>query len=266
MNWSDKTAVITGASSGIGAATARNLARHGLRVILVARRRERLEQLASEIRQTGGQAEIIPADLSQEGERERVYTQVEAEFGQVDILVNNAGLGWYGYGTEMPWAIASEILQVNVNAAVHFTLLFLKKMRSLGSGHIINIGSISGSLPSQGVAIYGATKSFLDNFTTALYRELTGTHLHVSVVRAGPVLTDFSDTAAAFEGGLHIPTEHLGVTAETIANRIWNLLEHPRRVIYVPSWLGITPFIENSFGWLIDRLGPLLLRAQSRRQ
>ena len=110
---------------------------------------------------------------------------------QVDVLVNNAGLGWYGFGTEMPWTIASEILQVNITAAVHFTLLFLKKMRSLGSGHIINIGSISGSLPSQGVALYGATKSFLDNFTTALYRELTGTHLHVSVVRAGPVLTEF---------------------------------------------------------------------------
>ncbi len=262
--WINKIAVITGASSGIGAATARNLAQHGLRVILVARRRDRLEQLAAEIRLAGGQAEIISADLSQETERERVYTQVETEFGSVDVLINNAGLGWYGYGTEMPWRIASEILQVNITAAVHFTLLFLKKMRSLGSGHIINVGSISGSLPSQGIAIYGATKSFLDNFTTALYRELTGTRLHVSVVRAGPVLTDFSDTAAAFEAGMHIPTERIGVTAETIANRIWSLLEHPRRVIYVPSWLRITPFIENSFGWLIDRLGPLLLRSQSR--
>ena len=261
--WLNKKAVITGASSGIGAATARNLASHGLKVVLVARRVEHLEQLASEIRQSGGQAEIMPADLSQEAERERVFTQVEAEYGQVDVLINNAGLGWYGYAVEMPWTIASEILQVNVTAAVHFTLLFLKKMRSLGSGHIINIGSISGGLPSQGVAIYGATKSFLDNFTTALYRELTGTRLHISVVRAGPVLTDFSNTAASFEGGLHIPTERIGVTAETIANRIWNLLEHPRRVIYVPSWLGITPYIENSFGWLIDRLGPLLLRRQS---
>lgn len=262
--WINKNAVITGASSGIGAATARNLAGHGLRVILVARRRERLEQLAAEIRLSGGQADIIPADLSQETERERVYAQVQAEYGQVDVLINNAGLGWYGYGTEMPWRIASEILQVNITAAVHFTLLFLKKMRSLGSGHIINIGSISGSLPSQGVAIYGATKSFLDSFTTALYRELSGTRLHVSVVRAGPVRTEFSDTAAAFESGLHIPTERIGVTADTIATRIWGLLEHPRRVIYVPSWLSITPYIENSFGWLIDRLGPLLLRAQSR--
>jgi hypothetical protein len=184
----------------------------------------------------------------------------------VDILINNAGLGWYGYGTDMPWTIASEILQVNVNAAVHFTLLFLKKMRSLGSGHIINIGSISGSLPSQGIALYGATKSFIDNFTTALYRELTGTHLHVSVVRAGPVLTDFCDTAANQEGGLHLPTERMGVTAETIADQVWNLIKRPRRVVYVPFWLGITPYIESLFGWLIDRLGPLLLRFQTRKK
>lgn len=264
VKWLNKIAVITGASSGIGAATSRKLANQGLHVIMVARRQERLEQLASEIRQSGGQAEIITADLSQEADRECVFSRVEAEYGKADVLVNNAGLGWYGYGTDMPWTTASEILQVNIAAAVHFTLLFLKKMRTLGSGHIINVGSISGSLPSQGVALYGATKSFLDNFTTALYRELTGTRLHVSVVRAGPVLTDFCDTAANLEGGLHLPTEHMGVTAETIANHIWRLLEHPRRVVYVPFYLGITPYIENSFGWLIDRLGPLLLRSQSR--
>lgn len=261
-----KIALITGASSGIGAATARKLAQQGLKVILVARRVDRLEQLAMDINQAGGNAEVIAADLSQEAERQRVYSLIEARYGQLDILINNAGLGWYGYGTDMPWTIASEILQVNVEAAVHFTLLFLKKMRSLNSGHIINIGSISGSLPSQGVALYGATKSFIDNFTTALYRELTGTHLHVSVVRGGPVLTEFCDTAANQEGGLHLPTERIGVTAETIADQVWSLLKRPRRVVYVPFWLGVTPYVESLFGWLIDLLGPLLLRLQARKK
>jgi uncharacterized protein len=265
-SWIDKIAVVTGASSGIGAATARKLAQQGLRVILVARRRDRLEQLAGEIRSSGGQAEVISADLTQEADRNQVYAQIEAKYGQVDVLVNNAGLGWYGFGTDMPWTTAAEILRVNIDAVVHFTLLFMKRMRSLGSGHIINVGSISGSLPSQGVAVYGATKSFLDNFTTALYRELSGTPLHVSVVRAGPVLTDFCEAAAARQGGRHLPTERMGVTAETIANRIWGLLQHPRRVIYVPEWLAITPYIENTFGWLIDRLGPLLLRSQSKQK
>ena len=261
--WLNKIAVVTGASSGIGAATSRRLARQGLHVILVARRRDRLEQLAAEIQATNGKAGIISADLSNETERQAVYDQVETEYGHVDVLVNNAGLGWYGFGTDMPWTIASEILQVNISAAVHFSLLFLQKMRSNGSGHIINIGSISGSLPIQGVAVYGASKSFLDNFTTALYRELTGTHLHVSVIRAGPVLTEFSETAANLIGGRQLPTEHIGVTAEAIADKVWDLLEHPRRVIYVPRWLALTPYLEATFGWLIDRLGPLLLRKQN---
>jgi short-subunit dehydrogenase len=264
-SWKDKVAVITGASSGIGAATAKKLASQGLLVVLVARRQDRLEQVANDIRLAGGRAEVIAADLTQESERQRVYQQVESEYGRADVLINNAGLGWYGYGTDMPWTIASEILQVNINAVVHFTLLFLQSMRRLGAGHIINIGSISGSLPSQGVAIYGATKSFLDNFTTALYRELSGTRLHVSVVRAGPVLTEFGDIAASLPGGMHLPTERIGVSADTIAGKVWKLLEHPRRVVYVPSWLRITPSFEAWFGWLIDRLGPLLLRLQTRK-
>jgi hypothetical protein len=263
--WLNKIAVVTGASSGIGAATSRRLAKQGLHVILVARRRDRLEQLAEDIRATNGKAEVILADLSDEIERQAVYDQLETEYGRVDVLVNNAGLGWYGFSTEMPWTIASEILQVNISAAVHFSLLFLKKMRSAGSGHIINIGSISGSLPSQGVAVYGASKSFLDNFTTALYRELSGTHLHVSVIRAGPVLTDFCDTAANLDGGRQLPTENIGVTAEAIADKVWDLLEHPRRVIYVPRWLALTPYLEATFGWLIDRLGPLLLRKHNNQ-
>ena len=261
-SWRNRLAVITGASSGIGAATARQLARKGLRVALIARRRERLAALADEIEQAGGEALILPADLTQEAARQQVFEQITTENGAVDVLVNNAGLGWYGYGAEMPWNTALEILQVNVAAAVHFTLLFLKKMKEHGRGHIINIGSIAGSLPSQGVAIYGASKAFMDNFTTALYRELTGTPIHISVLRAGPVRTEFCETAAGRQNGRHLPTEHTGVSAEKVAGSVWGLLRRPRRVLYVPAWLGVTPLVETCFGWLIDCLGPLLLRRQ----
>lgn len=262
--WVDKLAIITGASSGIGAATARELARHGFQVVLVARRRERLEEVAAQIKHAGGVAEIIPADLTVEADRQRVYDQVTEKHKNVDVLVNNAGIGWYGYFTDMTWQTVREILQVNISATVQFTLLFLQRMRERNSGHIINIGSVSGSLPSQGVAIYGATKSFLDNFTTALYRELTGTKLRVSVVRAGPVRTEFCETAAIRQGGMNLPTEHAGVPAEIVARRIWGLLRWPRRVIYVPAWLAVTPLVESYFGWLIDRLGPLLLNRQKK--
>jgi short-subunit dehydrogenase len=260
--WKDKIAVVTGASSGIGAATARRLAREGMRVVLVARRLDRLEELAGEIRQGGGQAYTIPADLMQESDRLHLFQEVTKRYGDVDILVNNAGMGWYGYGSDMSWKTALEMLQVNVEAVVQLTLDFLGRMRLRDAGHIINVGSISGSIPSQGIALYGATKSFLDNFTTALYRELTGTRVHVSVVRAGPVQTEFGEVALSKENGGHVPTEHVGVTADYVAWRIWKLLLRPQRVIYVPGWLRVVPWAELAFGWIIDRVGPLLLRKQ----
>src|SRR5512135_1560039 len=181
--WQGKVAIVTGASSGIGAATAKRLAREGLQVILVARRQDRLDALCGEICQQGGCALAIAADLRQESERKRIFDIVEQKFGCVDVLVNNDGLGWYGYGDQMSWKTAWEMLQVNVEAVVELSLRFLASMRRRNAGYIINIGSISGSLPSQGIALYVATKSFLDTFTTSLYRELTGTKVHVSVVR-----------------------------------------------------------------------------------
>ena len=259
-NWKDKIAVVTGASSGIGAATARRLAGEGMQVVLVARRIDRLVALAGEIRQGGGHAYTISADLMQETDRSRLFQEVTERFGDIDILVNNAGLGWYGYGSDMQWKTAWEILQVNVEAVVQLTLGFLGKMRRRDAGHIINIGSISGSLPSQGIALYGATKSFLDNFTTALHRELTGTRVHISVVRAGPVRTEFGEMALLKENGGHVPTEHVGVTADYVAWRIWKLMLRPQRVIYVPGWLRVVPWTEMTFGWIIDRVGPLLLK------
>jgi short-subunit dehydrogenase len=262
QQWKNKIVVVTGASSGIGAATAKRLAREGLQIVLVARRHERLQALSEEIRNAGGQAHLIAADLSDEGQRRRLFTEIHERFENVDVLVNNAGLGWYGYASRMSWKTAREIIQVNVEAAVQLSLSFLERMLLRDAGHIINVGSISGSIPSQGIAVYGATKSFLDNFTTALYRELQGSHVHVSIVRAGPVRTEFGEAALAKPNGGHVPTEHAGVTPERVAADVWKLLLRPRRVVYIPGWLRVVPWLEMSFGYLIDRVGPLLLKAQ----
>jgi len=262
-NWKNKVAVITGASSGIGAVTARRLAEAGLRVVLVARRLPRLLGLKKEIEQRGGRAEVISADLSKESDRLRIYKEV-MKVGKADVLVNNAGFGWYGYYADMPWETARDMIHVNISAAAHLVSLFLPDMKARNSGHIINVGSIAGSFPNQGVAVYSATKSFLDSFTTVLYRELRGTRVNVSVVRAGPVKTEFCESALMQENGGHVPTENLGVTSGFVAERIWKLLLHPRKVIYVPSLLRVAPWIEMTFGWLVDRLGPLLLKKQSR--
>jgi short-subunit dehydrogenase len=262
--WKNKIAIVTGASSGIGAATARRLAIEGMHVVLVARRLERLESLTGEIQHSGGQASIIAADLTKESDRNGLLQYVAKCFGEVDVLINNAGFCWYGYGTEMTWKTALEMLQVNIEAVVQLSLHTLQSMRRRNTGHIINIGSISGSLPSQGIALYGATKSFLDNFTTALHRELTGTRVHVSVVRAGPVLTEFGEAALTQENSGHVPTERIGVSAEKVAEQIWKLIQRPRRIIYVPNYLRVVPWLELMIGWIIDRVGPLLLQRERK--
>lgn len=263
-NGMGKVAVVTGASSGIGAATARQLAGSGYTVILVARRSDPLQDLVAEIETGGGQASFVTADLADEDERRRVFDQISATYGAVDVLVNSAGIGWYGYGEEMPWPLARQMMEVNMTAVTRLTLLFLSEMKRRNRGHIINVSSIAGSLPSQGVALYSATKSFVDTLTSSLYRELQGTNVRVSVVKPGAVATPFFTTAAAGPRGRPIPVEKLAIKADTVARRIIKVIRKPKRVVYVPSALGIIPWVEVAFGWLLDRLGPLLLRRELR--
>jgi len=184
-------------------------------------------------------------------------------FGPPDVRVNNAGFGWYGYMADMPWSVARQMIRVNAEAAVQLSLMLLPEMRRRDSGHVINVSSIAGSLPNQGVALYSATKSFLDSFTTALYRELRGTNVHLSLLKPGPVATEFFDVAARRSSGRRVPAERLAVKVSAIVDCIWSLLNRPRRVAYVPSLLSLVPWVEPSLGWLIDRLGPLLLKRRS---
>jgi short-subunit dehydrogenase len=259
-DWRGRVAVITGASSGIGAITARRLAREGMKVVLVARRADRLQRLAESIRTQGGDAVALAADLADEKERLRLVARIHKSAGPVDVLINNAGFGWYGFGTDMPWSTAWQMMQVNMAAMAHLTLLLLPEMKRRRRGHIINVGSIVGSFPSQGVALYSATKSFVDTFTTALYRELRDTGVHITVVRPGAVAeTAFYDLAST-QPGLRLPAERLAISPQLIAERIWGVIQRPRRVVHVPRALWLVPWAELAFGWLIDRIGPLLLR------
>jgi len=253
-------AVVTGASSGIGAVTARMLAAAGYTVLLVARRTDRLDQLASEISAAGGKAEALTVDLSKPDGPKSVFDHIMERYGGLDVLVNNAGFGWYGWTSDMQLATAQDMIQLNNAALTQLIVLFLPVMRRAGRGHIINVSSIAGSIPSQGVVLYSATKSFVDALTTALYRELRGTGVHVSEVKPGPVLTEFYRTAERQPMGGPVPAERYGIKPETVAEAILKLIAKPRRTRYVPGRMRIIPLVELTFGWLIDRLGPLLLR------
>jgi short-subunit dehydrogenase len=255
--------LITGASSGIGASTALLLAGKHFHVILVARRLERLEDLKCKIEESGGQASIFQCDLSIDKNRLSLFQALEFKNLLPDILINNAGLAWYGFFYQMSWEIASTIIHLNIEAAAHLTSLFLPHMLEQQYGHVINIGSIAGKLPEQGISIYSASKAFLDAFTTSLHRELKGSGVHSSVLRAGPVKTEFFDTARNLENGGSVPAESFAISAERVAESIYRLIKHPARFRYVPYYLFLSPLLEMLFSGIIDQIGPLLLRRKS---
>lgn len=251
-------ALITGASSGIGAAAAKKLAAEGLRVMLVARRAELLEQIAMEIRASGGRAEIFQADLTRPEERQAVIKFVRGQ-GELDVLVNNAGFGWHGWFDEMGWELAEEMLDINVDVATHLTCAFLPEMLARRRGHVIFIGSIAGDLPSRGVGLYAGTKAFVNALTTSLYRETRRSGVHVSIVKAGAVQSEFFTVGQSKHAGTKIPAGDMAVRVERVSDAIWSLLRHPRRSVYVPGFVVLAQWFALLFGWIMDFIGPVLM-------
>lgn len=260
IDWGHKTALVTGASSGIGESVSRLLAENGLHVIGVARRTDKLRSLEVSIRSKGGDFTPIGADLSKTAQRIELFKQLEAGKNLPDVLVNNAGLAWYGYFYQMPWQVADDILSVNVKASTHLMRLFLPFMVEKGFGRVVNIGSIAGKLPEQGIAVYSASKSYLDTITTSIFRELRGSGVTVSILRSGAVKTEFYDRARSLENGSSIPAEKMAISSSRVARATWSLIRYPRRFAYVPFYLAISPLLETSFSGIIDLVGPVLLR------
>jgi short-subunit dehydrogenase len=260
MDLTGKKILVTGASAGIGECTARSLAQAGAFVILTARNLERLEVIVAEIRKAGFAACAFSADLTRAEDRTRLLREVRELCGGIDVLVNNAGFGWYGFGDQMGWPVAAEMIGLNVEAVVHLTLELLSEMKARQSGHIINIGSIAADLPAQGIALYSATKAFIDNFSVSLYRETRGSGVRISLVKPGPVKTAFFTRAALRLQTRTIPGGRFGIRPETVARRILALVRHPRKILYLPGIYSLLPVFELLFSRIMDLVGPLLLK------
>jgi short-subunit dehydrogenase len=192
------TAVVTGASSGIGADLARELAARGHGVTLVARREDKLRELAAELRDQV-RVEVIAADVADLDARAALFDEVETRGLTVDILVNNAGIGVVGSVAKAP--VADEIAQVRVNveAVIDLTSRAVQQMVPRGRGAILNVGSTAGFQPFPGQAGYAATKAFVKTFTAGLRGELAGTGVTAAVLHPGPVRTEFLSAAGMDE-------------------------------------------------------------------
>jgi len=191
-----KRALVTGASSGLGAEFARQLAAAGCDLVLVARRRERLNALREELTGAHGVAvEVHAADLSEPDAPDELFRAVTDGDRGVDVLINNAGLGLYGRFEEIPWESERRMLQLDILALVHLTKLVLPGMRDRGSGHILQIASNGAYQPSPLYASYAAAKSFVLNFGEALSYELRGTGVTCTVLSPGITATEFLEVS-----------------------------------------------------------------------
>jgi short-subunit dehydrogenase len=231
------TALVTGASSGIGVEIARALARRGHNVTLVARRRDRLEQLAVELREQHGiRAEVIACDVSRAIAPEFLQRELAKLDLTVEILVNNAGYGTGGRFHTL--AVDREVAMVRLNSEALIALCgtFVPPMVQRGRGAVLNVASTIGFQPVVNEATYGATKAFALSFTEALHGELKGTGVTVTALCPGPVKTEFMDDPGVQEGASALPAP-MWVDAAVVAERGIAALERGKRIV-VPGTLN----------------------------
>lgn len=191
-----KTALVTGASSGIGAEIARDLAARGCNLVLVARREEKLLALKAELETKHGvSVHVIAQDLAVLNAAESVYTKTEAQGLAVDILVNNAGLAIFGYYPNITWERERNLYELDILAVAQLTRLYLKPMLERNTGYILMVASIMGMMPVPSFSIYAGAKAFVVNYGKSLAYELRKTGVSVTVASPGTTDSEFFEAA-----------------------------------------------------------------------
>ncbi|GLQ90382.1 SDR family NAD(P)-dependent oxidoreductase [Dyella flagellata] len=189
----DRVALVTGASSGIGEATALALAEQGAKVAIAARRKDRLEQLAAKLAELGAEPLLLVADLASEAEAQRVVKETQAHYGRLDILVNNAGVMYLEPVAEADLGRWRRMLELNVLSLIASTQAALAGMRARRDGHIVNISSVAGRVANPNAAAYAATKFGVVGFSESLRREVYKDNIRVSVIEPGMVDTELRE-------------------------------------------------------------------------
>ena len=231
------TALITGASSGIGAAVARELARRGHGVTLVARREERLRGLADELAgEHGIRAETISVDRADSAARAAMATEIDARGLVVETLVGNAGFGAFGSFVDIGRERQLDMVRLNVEAIVDLMGRYLPAMQERGRGAVINIASVAAFQPLPDNATYAATKAFVLSLGEATHTELRGTGVTLTTVCPGPVRTEFMDVAD-MTGAEHTTPGFVWSTPEDVAEQAVKGAEKGKRVV-VPGMLS----------------------------
>jgi len=255
---SGATALVTGASSGIGAETARLLTDRGHGVTLVARREDRLTELAGEIESKRHvRTDVIACDLSDAAARERLVAEIRARGREVSVLVNNAGFGSAGDFQELDLANELRMVRTNVEAVVHLCGEYIPGMVARGEGAILNVASTAAFQPLPRQGTYSASKAFVLAFTEVLSSDLKGTGVTATALCPGPVRTEFMDQHEGFDAAASTP-DFIWMTPEECAQAAVKGLERGKRVV--------VPGVGNRIGTLAGQHVPRsVLLAAARR-
>jgi len=228
-----KVAIVTGASSGIGEATAISLAAEGAKVVIAARRGERLEAVAKHITDNGGQVLSVIADITDELQVKNLIQKAHAEFGRVDILVNNAGISFPGRIENADPSNWRKMIDINVLALMYTTHTVLPIFKAQKSGHIVNISSVAGRIAKAGMAAYNVTKWGVNAFSEALRQEVYQDNIRVTIIEPGLVETEIDQHITDVVAKQEIAARRKAITplqSEDIAAAIIYAVSQPQHV------------------------------------
>ncbi len=260
--------LITGASAGIGKAAALAFARERARLLLAARRRDRLEEVVAQVRALGGEAVAVQTDVADRRQVQSAVNSAVSAFGRLDILVNNAGIGYFGLLEDTPIDAVEALWAVNMMGTIYATQAVIPLMREQGSGHIINIASVAGKRGNPGNSIYCATKFAMVGMSEALRVELHGSGIDVSLVCPITTSTEFLEASSVRSKRRHPPTGPLQ-SAEKVARAIIRCARRPRPevILFPPAKLlvlmnALSPRLADQ---ILLRLWRTLFREQGDR-
>ena len=250
----DKVVLITGASSGFGEKTARLFAAEGCKLVLAARRIDRLQNLAATIQRAGGEAMAIPVDVMNVADVDNMVKTAIELYGRIDILFNNAGIGRVDWFENISLDRDIEtLIHVNLISLMQVTRMVLPHMLKRREGHIINMISVAGLLPTPLITSYAASKHGVRAFTDSLRREVRPLGIRVSGIYPGPAVTEFgehigtSNTYSSFRKSFKSR-----MSADYVAQRVLDVAKRPRRSLIIPWWFRVLSTFEALFPVLVD--------------
>ena len=252
MDYRDRVAIVTGASSGIGRQLALDLAGRGASVVIAARRRELLHEVAEACRARGGSVEALAGDVAERAFVEHMAARAVERFGRIDVVVNNAGISKHKQIYHVTADEVDTVLRVNFLAPAFLTLAALPAMLRRGEGWVVNISSLAGKIPPPRETVYAASKFALTGFTEGLWLDLAGSGIHAAVIHVGPIDTEIwhkTDEPTAYRGRKLPPS--------AVSAAVFRAIEQRRHEVWVPGMLRLA--------WWLRLLAPGLFRWGSGR-